>query len=253
MQRRSMIGRILRLITPVLWYLLITIAVQLVAMLLSYSVYEYATEITALSALAMIPVFVLMMQKDANLRTKEDTTSMPIQLWLLLIFAGISLTILLNGLLMCSGLMIQSEKYQETAQLLYTPSFLVQIVCIGGIVPIGEELLFRGLIYQRLREFLGVIVAILLSAAFFGVFHGNLVQGVYGFCAGLLLACVCEHFRTVAASILVHMVMNITSCVLTEYKGFLWIFATTGRFLGVMLAMTVVLVVTLIFILKRKK
>lgn len=241
MQRRGIIGRVLGLIIPVAWYLLITIAIQLVAMLLSYPVYEYATELTALAALCTIPVFAMMIRKDDRARTKNRAEKRSLKFWLLLICAGISLTIFLNGILMISGLMGMSESYQETAQLLYTPSFPVQLVCVGLVVPIAEELLFRGLIYQRLRDFTCTIVAVLLSAAFFGLFHGNLVQGIYGFCAGLFLAYACEKFHTIAASVLVHMVMNITSCVLTQYDGFVWVFETTGRFFCVMIVLAGVL------------
>lgn len=253
MQRRSIIGRILCLITPVLLYLLITIAVQLLATVLSYPVYEYATELTALSALCTIPLFVLMIRKDNKARTKNGTDKRPLRFWLLLICAGISLTIFLNGILMISGLMGMSESYQETAQLLYAPSFPVQLVCVGLVVPIAEELLFCGLIYQRLRDFTCVFVAILLSAAFFGVFHGNLVQGIYGFCAGLFLAYACEKFHTIAASILVHMVMNITSCVLTQYDGFVWVFETPGRFFCVMIVLAGVLGATIGVLCSWKK
>jgi membrane protease YdiL (CAAX protease family) len=58
---------------------------------------------------------------------------------------------------------------------------------IGLFAPIGEEILFRGLILRSLQPF-GKKFAILASAILFGLFHGNIVQSPYAFVVGLVLA-----------------------------------------------------------------
>ena len=57
------------------------------------------------------------------------------------LIAGISIPFAVgfNNILTLSNLAEYSIAYQETAEALYTPSFLVQIVCLGLIVPITEE------------------------------------------------------------------------------------------------------------------
>ena len=57
--------------------------------------------------------------------------------------------------------------------------------------------------------------AILWSAIFFGIFHGNLVQGVYAAFCGLYLGWVMERFATLKAPIMAHMAANIAIIVLT--------------------------------------
>ena len=85
-----------------------------------------------------------------------------------------------------------------------------------------EELIFRGLLFKRLREVMPMVPAVIYSALFFGLYHGNLVQIIYGTICGLLLAYVYEKFGSLKAPVLMHMTMNILACVVTELNGFAW-------------------------------
>lgn len=63
-------------------------------------------------------------------------------------------------------------------------------VCIGLLVPIAEELVFRGAILRRLLEAMGHgkrWIAIAVTALLFGIVHGNMAQGVNATLTGLLL------------------------------------------------------------------
>ena len=52
--------------------------------------------------------------------------------------------------------------------------------------PIVEEIVFRGVVMKNLAKY-GKCFAIVLSAALFGIFHGDISQGFFAFCCGLLL------------------------------------------------------------------
>ncbi len=62
------------------------------------------------------------------------------------------------------------------------------MVFLGTVIiaPMGEEFLFRKLLIDRTRG-LGDATAILLSATFFALFHGNFFQFFYAFLLGLVL------------------------------------------------------------------
>lgn len=92
----------------------------------------------------------------------------------------------------------------------------MEIVSAVIAAPILEELLFRGMIYRRLRDFCNAKLAIIISAVFFGVFHGNLVQFVYAFIIGLMLAYVYEKMKTIWAPIVFHVGANLLSVLITE-------------------------------------
>ena len=76
------------------------------------------------------------------------------------------------------------------------------------LVPIGEELVFRKLLIDRMRRY-GDTAAIFLSALFFGLFHGNLHQLFYAFLVGLVLGYVYTRTGKLRFSVALHMVINL--------------------------------------------
>lgn len=83
--------------------------------------------------------------------------------------------------------------------------FFVRAVLLA---PLLEELLFRGLIYRRIRGLWGERAALLISALLFGLFHGNVTQGIFGFLCGLMLAAAYERTDALLVSILMHAAAN---------------------------------------------
>lgn len=192
----------------------------------------YITEISALSALVTIPFLALMMNSDHNRERKagfisnKKAPSFP-YVYVAIISPAFSLG--LNNILLLSNLAKYSESYQKTAEVLYSPSFPVQILCVGIIIPIMEEMIFRGLIYRRMRHNISMWKAVMFSAVLFGFYHGNSVQFIYALLSGILLAYLYEKYGSIKAPILAHMLMNIVSCALTEVDIFTWIFSDVIR------------------------
>lgn len=149
---------------------------------------------------------------------------MPMVAYALLMMGSVTLCIVANNLINLSNLATVSQAYQESSNSLYSIGFVAQIIGLGMITPIAEEFLFRGVIYKRLRNYLKPAMAIFWSALLFGVYHGNVVQLIYAFVCGVMLAWAYEKFGTIKAPILAHICMNITSLVLSQYNLFLWMF-----------------------------
>lgn len=82
------------------------------------------------------------------------------------------------------------------------------------IGPISEELIFRGAILDRLYLAFPFWTANLLQALLFGIYHMNLVQGIYAFVLGAVLGLVRVSTGTIFASIGTHIIFNATSYVL---------------------------------------
>lgn len=195
-------------------------------------VYKYIVEITAISALATIPFLILMRSND---RKKEKAMGLvqnnraALSKYVYVAVISIAFSLALNNLVLLSDLAEYSIAYQETAEVLYSPSLMVQILCLGIVTPIMEEYIFRGLIFKRLRNRFPVRRAIVSSALFFGIYHGNLVQMIYGTLSGILLAYLYEKYGSLKAPILAHMLMNTVACILTEVDVFTWIFSEKIR------------------------
>ena len=91
-----------------------------------------------------------------------------------------------------------SNKIQES---LYTASPWLLVFGPGLLAPVAEELVFRGVLYPRLRGFMTFPAAALVSAGLFAAGHGNMIQALYAFPMGLVLAVLAEKygFYTAAA------------------------------------------------------
>lgn len=90
-------------------------------------------------------------------------------------------------------------------------NFLLIFLSIAIVVPIFEEVMHRGIIYQQLKKGLPLPLAILAQALIFGIFHLNWLQGMYAFLGGIVLALLYEYTRSLWAPILMHMGWNATS------------------------------------------
>ncbi len=133
---------------------------------------------------------------------------------------SICLSFGLNILLLLINLPQYSERYQETSAILYAPPFWQQLLSSGLLIPVVEEVLFRGIIFRLLRRWTSFPWAMFLSALAFGAYHGNLVQFVYAGVCGVLLAYLCETYRSILAPILSHMAMNVGAVIFTQLGVF---------------------------------
>ncbi len=77
------------------------------------------------------------------------------------------------------------------------------------IAPISEELIFRGVTLKYAVNSMPLIAANIFQAALFGIFHGNVIQGVYAFVIGLFCGYVCLKGGSIYLSILFHMMFNL--------------------------------------------
>ena len=177
--------------------------------------------ITLLCDVLTIPFLILFMARDKKRDLRFGTfkryehPSLPAILGCAVL--GIGLCITENNLLDISELTETfEEETQMIADLLYQGGIWFELLVVGIIGPVMEELLFRGLILKRLCDYTRPVFAIVISSLIFGAFHGNTLQFIYAFLFGLGLAFICNKFHTIWAPILAHCAGNITSILLTE-------------------------------------
>ncbi|MCD7956657.1 MAG: CPBP family intramembrane metalloprotease [Lachnospiraceae bacterium] len=108
-------------------------------------------------------------------------------------------------------LRIGSYFSNETQEALFASSFFMQLFGPGLLVPIAEELIFRGLLYARMRTRLQAGPAIVISALLFALYHGNPIQMIYAFPMAVVLALLYERGGNLIYPILFHMGANLTA------------------------------------------
>lgn len=117
----------------------------------------------------------------------------------------------LNMFLELSGLTDNSAAYQAVSESQYSVSIWLGLIVYAVAAPLAEELLFRGIIYNSLKGLFKPLAAMLAAAAFFGVYHGNSVQGIYGFLMGCLFIYAYEYFGDFRVAVALHAVVNFFS------------------------------------------
>jgi len=85
---------------------------------------------------------------------------------------------------------------------------VITVILTVIAAPISEELLFRGVIQKHMQKVLPVTLAVVLQALLFGIYHGNIVQGIYTFVIGLLLGLIVVKTGSVKYSIWAHFIFN---------------------------------------------
>lgn len=238
-RERVTIGRIWGLIYPMLLYLGVTFAVEFIFMIAvavlgisrygatdQAQLYDFimnatmsqALSMTLLAGLATAPILIFIYIRDNN-KDRRNGTFVKYKLnnilkYLLIIPFGAFNMLWANYFVALLQLVMPKfmlESYTDTQQIIEGGGFLIQLLTAGIVAPIVEELIFRGLVYRRTKKMTGTIAAAILSAALFGVFHGNWVQAPYAFIIGIVAVFVYEKFKSIVAPIMLHMSANILS------------------------------------------
>lgn len=88
--------------------------------------------------------------------------------------------------------------------------------------PLVEEIIFRGLILRYLRRAGACfLVANLIQAVLFGIFHMNLVQGIYAACLGFLLGYLAWRYDSILVPMVMHALFNLFGTVVTQLESIL--------------------------------
>lgn len=128
--------------------------------------------------------------------------------YVLLIIVAVSFALGVNILFALLGLTGASESYQEVAQRQYGVAFGMGLLIYGVISPLAEETVFRGLIYNRMRRYFGRMISVIACGLMFGIYHGNLVQGIYGCILGIAITWSYERYGSFLAPVLFHAAAN---------------------------------------------
>ena len=99
-------------------------------------------------------------------------------------------------------------------------------VCMAVIVPLGEELYFRGVLFRESNLLYKLEPAMILSSLIFGIIHFNIGQSINAFFLGLTLSYVYYKRANITDAIIVHVVNNFIALfvninIITYYIAFI--------------------------------
>lgn len=141
---------------------------------------------------------------------------------LVIMMISIGMCFFVNFLLPIISPFIPERIAQEYNALMEEAGFglrIIPVITSIFIAPFGEEFMFRGVVFWYLLKWLkdgrnekkAFIIANLLQAFLFGVFHMNLIQGTYAMVIGITLGYLAYLYKSVIPAIIAHMTNNILS------------------------------------------
>ena len=107
------------------------------------------------------------------------------------------------------------EQYNElVGDAIIGSNFLLTVVATGIIIPVIEEVIFRGMVYNSLRRGMGVAAAVVLQMLIFAAAHVIPLQVAYVLPASLVLGLVYIWCRSLVGCAVVHIAYNSFSVIL---------------------------------------
>jgi membrane protease YdiL (CAAX protease family) len=129
---------------------------------------------------------------------------------------GVALQIGISGILSLISSINPSwfDSYSDVMNILGEGNTLISFLFIGLIAPVSEEFVFRGVILKKFNRIMPFVAANVMQALLFGIFHFNLIQGIYGFVIGLFLGLIYKKTKSILGAIILHMVVNLSGILL---------------------------------------
>lgn len=226
--RSTKIRNIWDALYPVALYVVVS---DCVYMLLTLAIGENTISPMALqilTALLSSPSIVCPYFSDRRGQPREMREKKLLRL-LLVCAAAVCLSVSLNNLILMTDLKEQSETYQKVNASFFSSTVWVELFGTSVVTPILEEMLYRGLVYNRLKRSGRTGMAIVISGFIFGLIHFNLVQFLYAGLIGIFLAVVYETEGTLLVPVLAHAAANAVAVARVE-TGFLQGFTEENQF-----------------------
>ena len=162
------------------------------------------------------PIFYVMVRKLPD-GEKKESKSLSVGKMILLFFMSYAILYVVNFLttilLMIIAAIKGSEIMNQIANVVGTSNWIWSLIFAGILSPIVEEMLFRGIMLNKIRMY-GDKVAIITTAIMFGLFHANFSQFFYAVGLGVIFAYVTLKTGTIKYSIILHIIVNMMGSVI---------------------------------------
>lgn len=106
------------------------------------------------------------------------------------------------------------ESYMEASEGIDSGT-VAGVIAVALVAPVVEEVIFRGLMMNRLSRVMPGWLAVVISAAVFGVCHGHPIWFAYAFVLGAVFGFIDLRAGSIWPSILGHLVFNAISQILS--------------------------------------
>ncbi|WP_026507953.1 CPBP family glutamic-type intramembrane protease [Butyrivibrio sp. MC2013] len=162
------------------------------------------------------PVFLLMTRALPSCKKKNE--SLPFWKLAAFFFAAVSLTFIIAIFTnMAADYISGGEANNSWVQMISSGESLLGSIMAAFLGPVIEELIFRKVMIDKMRQY-GSFTAIILSAVAFGLFHCNFFQIFYAAVIGLIFGYVYVRSGRIRYTIVMHILLNSMSVFIYPYS-----------------------------------
>ncbi len=185
---------------------------------------EHGLLVSIVTYIVTIPICLYILKKELNsekyISTKERLKMVDLQKWYFLIGIGFLASLGLSKVVTIFPIDNILGNYADVNSSFESNPLIFQIFALVILGPVAEEIIYRGLIYKRIKGYSDAVVGTYLSSIIFGIVHFNLVQGLYALALGVILCYVYEKYKTIFAPIILHISANLMALIVMKIPFF---------------------------------
>ena len=132
------------------------------------------------------------------------------------------ISLALNNIISMTPLVQMSGGYAQANENFYGSTLMLELIGSAILSPIMEELVFICIVFGNIRKITSTGTAIFLSAFLFGIVHFNIVQFIYAFLLGIVLALFMYKSGHMYAAMVGHIAANAFAVLRTECNILTW-------------------------------
>ncbi len=172
----------------------------------------------------------------------------------LLVIMGVSMQFitiaLLEVLYKTNKLNNAFEKHEELMKGFDGGNIFLVTIAVAVLAPIIEEVICRGFFRVEMRG-INILLYVFVSSLAFGLMHMNLLQAIYAFPLGILLAIAYIFIDSIWAPIILHSAVNFTSVILSKLQQYINI--TETALMVIQAVSFVIVILAFVYYYKRYK
>ena len=157
---------------------------------------EKALVITAICAVVASVVLSLFFHIDIKNGRIEKRGQIKAMDFIMAIVGGAGVSIALNIVIALTNMAGKDTTFVEVSDMITSNPLFVTIICAGILIPIVEEILFRGLIFNRIKCQYNFLAGLLIS---------SLLLGIYATLLGIFLGFAYHKTKSILIPIFIHM------------------------------------------------
>ena len=200
------------ILIPFIVYFVMTMIVAVIFMLVTGS---SDSNLILIQGISNIFIFAILFPMYMSFKKKYDIKVWPFVFSRCLYMIPLAFSICVIGNIFVDYIPRNVENLvtTEVYRLAEEYNVFLSLFIVSVLIPIIEEIIFRGFFYDTVKLLSNDKVAIIFTSIAFAIAHVDFRQALYALFAGIFLAYIRYKYRRLIYTILLHLLMNLTTLV----------------------------------------